>query len=43
MPILDQNQIFFTPFEPKQSNRFVVSIDVKSIAVGFKIAICFLF
>jgi hypothetical protein len=27
MPILDQNQIFFTPFEPKQSNRFVVSID----------------
>jgi hypothetical protein len=27
MAILDQNQIFFTPFEPKQSNRFVVSID----------------
>jgi hypothetical protein len=27
MAILDQNQIFFTPFEPKQSNRFVVSSD----------------
>lgn len=27
MAILDQNQIFFTPFEPKQSNRFIVSID----------------
>jgi hypothetical protein len=27
MVILDQNQIFFTPFEPKQSNRFIVSID----------------
>ena len=27
MAILDQNQIFFTPFEPKQSNRFTVSID----------------
>jgi hypothetical protein len=27
MAILDQNQIFFTPFEPKQSNRFIVTID----------------
>ena len=27
MAILDQNQIFFTPFEPKQSNRFVATID----------------
>ena len=27
MPILDQNEIFFTSFEPKQKNRFRMSID----------------
>ena len=27
MPILNQNEIFFTPFEPKQSNRFFCEID----------------
>ena len=25
MPILDFNEMFFTPFEPKQSNRFYIS------------------
>ena len=25
MPILNFNEMFFTPFEPKQSNRFYVS------------------
>ncbi len=27
MAILDQNQIFFTAFEPKQTNRFVLCMD----------------
>ena len=27
MAILDQNQIFFTAFEPKQTNRFVLYMD----------------
>ena len=27
MAILSANEIFFTPFEPKQSNRFVLDID----------------
>ena len=26
MPILDNNQIFFTAFEPKQTNRFYLSL-----------------
>jgi len=27
MAILSANEIFFTPFEPKQSNRFILDID----------------
>ena len=27
MAILDPNEIFFTPFEPKQKNRFLMLID----------------
>jgi len=27
MAVLDPNEIFFTPFEPKQSNRFVIYVD----------------
>jgi hypothetical protein len=27
MPVIDPNEIFFTPFEPKQPNRFRMSID----------------
>jgi len=27
MAVLDPNEIFFTPFEPKQQNRFVLYID----------------
>jgi hypothetical protein len=27
MPILDFNDIFFTPFEPKQTNRFILNMD----------------
>jgi hypothetical protein len=27
MAILDYSQIFFTPFEPKQSNRFILTMD----------------
>jgi hypothetical protein len=27
MPILDYNEIFFTPFEPKQTNRFILYIE----------------
>ena len=27
MAVLDPNEIFFTAFEPKQSNRFVLYID----------------
>ncbi len=25
MPILDNNEVFFTPYEPKQTNRFYLS------------------
>ena len=42
MAILDSNEIFFTPFEPKVANRFIMRVDgipafmIKSIsAVGF--------
>ncbi len=27
MPILNPNEIFFTAFEPKQSNRFILYMD----------------
>jgi hypothetical protein len=27
MPVLDPNEIFFTAFEPKQTNRFIMFID----------------
>jgi len=27
MPVLDPNEIFFTAFEPKQANRFIMFID----------------
>lgn len=27
MPVLDPNEIFFTAFEPKQANRFIMYID----------------
>ena len=27
MAVLDPNEIFFTPFEPKQQNRFVLYVD----------------
>ena len=27
MPVLDPNEIFFTAFEPKQSNRFILYMD----------------
>jgi hypothetical protein len=27
MPILNYSDIFFTPFEPKQSNRFIMKVD----------------
>ena len=27
MAVLDPNEIFFTPFEPKQTNRFVLYVD----------------
>jgi len=27
MPVLDSNQIFFTQFEPKQKNRFIMFMD----------------
>ena len=27
MAVLDPNEIFFTPFEPKQANRFVLYVD----------------
>ena len=27
MPVLDTNEIFFTAFEPKQTNRFIMFID----------------
>ena len=27
MPVLDPNEIFFTAFEPKQQNRFIMFID----------------
>lgn len=27
MPILDPNEIFFTAFEPKQANRFILYVD----------------
>ena len=27
MAILDPNEIFFTAFEPKQPNRFIMNID----------------
>ncbi len=27
MAILDPNEIFFTAFEPKQANRFIMYID----------------
>ena len=27
MPIIDPNEIFFTAFEPKQANRFIMSLD----------------
>ena len=27
MPILNSNEIYYTAFEPKQSNRFVMYID----------------
>ena len=27
MPILNPNEIFFTPFEPKQTNRFILYMD----------------
>jgi hypothetical protein len=27
MAVLDPNEIFFTPFEPKQKNRFVLYVD----------------
>ena len=27
MAVLDPNEIFFTAFEPKQSNRFIMYID----------------
>ena len=34
MAILDPNEIFFTAFEPKQANRFIVYIDgIPSYAV----------
>ena len=27
MPIIDPNEIFFTAFEPKQANRFIMTLD----------------
>ena len=27
MPVLDPNEIFFTAFEPKQANRFIMTLD----------------
>ena len=27
MAVLDPNEVFFTPFEPKQQNRFVLYVD----------------
>ena len=27
MAVLDTNEIFFTPFEPKQANRFIMYMD----------------
>ena len=30
MPILNYSDIFFTPFEPKQSNRFIMKVVVGS-------------